>query len=482
MSVPRTLLAATTLVVATGALLGAASPARSVDVTRMPVNGVDVGLLPGGTFSRATDVNQFGEVTGYADTADGETHAFLWRRGQMRDLGTLGGDNSYGARINGSGLVVGSAETAGGVRHAAYWPEGGAAHDLGGLGGGLSLATGVNEQGTIVGYGATDAAHQQFRPFVWKANRRSLLPTLGENGFATDVNSNDWITGGSRRTASAPTQAVYWDAQRAIHPLRALAAAPGGYALGIDDQSLVFGYSDTGSGLRATYWKAKKAFAVPGLGATGSKVARSGGRGWALAVRDTGAERVLSAYAVRAKASFSFDFPFNRMPELAAFPDGFDQAALRVLDGRPATAQALLAFPSLRGFGDTAPVHGVVAVGHLGTLPSDVTSQVQVTSGPLTSGAAPHIFAQTVTIRNTSTSAVRAPVVLGVQDLDPRVTVINRTGATFFYGEFGTETVQLPLLGDRLNAGGVVRIQLQFRAPAGVTIQYNPVVLGAPAG
>jgi probable HAF family extracellular repeat protein len=45
----------------------------------------DLGTLGGG-ISGAFGINNAGQVTGYADTADGTTHAFLYRLGTVRQL------------------------------------------------------------------------------------------------------------------------------------------------------------------------------------------------------------------------------------------------------------------------------------------------------------------------------------------------------------------------------------------------------------
>jgi probable HAF family extracellular repeat protein len=47
----------------------------------------DLGTL-GGRDSWATALNGAGQVVGYAHTARGLQHAFLWRHGQLLDLGT----------------------------------------------------------------------------------------------------------------------------------------------------------------------------------------------------------------------------------------------------------------------------------------------------------------------------------------------------------------------------------------------------------
>jgi len=69
---------------------------------------IDVGSL-GGLVTTAKHVNDFGEVIGTANTADNlSMHAYLWRDGQLEDLGTLGGNSSQGIKINNRGQAVGN--------------------------------------------------------------------------------------------------------------------------------------------------------------------------------------------------------------------------------------------------------------------------------------------------------------------------------------------------------------------------------------
>ncbi len=70
----------------------------------------DLGTL-GGQDSAGLAINARGSVTGGAQYTPGwaGTHAFLYVRGKMQDLGTLGGDVSEGLAINNQGEIVGRA-------------------------------------------------------------------------------------------------------------------------------------------------------------------------------------------------------------------------------------------------------------------------------------------------------------------------------------------------------------------------------------
>ncbi len=78
----------------------------------------DLGTLPDGTFSYASDINNRGQIVGSSTTASGEEHAVLWQDGSVTDLGTLGGTYSQASAINARGQIVGVSETAAGEWHA----------------------------------------------------------------------------------------------------------------------------------------------------------------------------------------------------------------------------------------------------------------------------------------------------------------------------------------------------------------------------
>jgi probable HAF family extracellular repeat protein len=86
---------------------------------------VDLGTLPGMTYSQGLAINDVGQVVGYSGNSGTDTtrHAFLYNGtpgsgGAMADLGTLGGTYSVGRSINTSGQVAGCSKTTGGAQRA----------------------------------------------------------------------------------------------------------------------------------------------------------------------------------------------------------------------------------------------------------------------------------------------------------------------------------------------------------------------------
>jgi probable HAF family extracellular repeat protein len=50
---------------------------------------IDLGTLPGGDRSAASNINYVGHIVGSSQTSSGDSQAFLWEKGKMTDLGTL---------------------------------------------------------------------------------------------------------------------------------------------------------------------------------------------------------------------------------------------------------------------------------------------------------------------------------------------------------------------------------------------------------
>ena len=161
------------------------------------------------------------------------------------DLGTLpGGINSAATDLNDAGVVVGYSETAvPGVSHAFVWTAGGGMTDLGTLGGAVSDAFAVNNSFEIVG--VTSGAATPFTddiPFVW--DPVGGMQALPGQGRATDINDLHVIVGCAAIDANGP-QIVRWDRAGVAWVATGLGLAPGGTAsacaTGIDNAGRVVG-------------------------------------------------------------------------------------------------------------------------------------------------------------------------------------------------------------------------------------------------
>jgi probable HAF family extracellular repeat protein len=162
---------------------------------------------------------------------------FLWENGKMTDLGTLGGVFGTALCANNRAQVIGQsslAESPGACNigtgsivsgcHAFLW-EKGTLQDLGTLGGTSSIALWLNNAGEVVG-AATAAGDQVFHATLWRRGLITDLGTLPGDCFsrANVINSKDQIIGWSFNCDTNTFKAVLWD-KGSIFDLNALIPA-----------------------------------------------------------------------------------------------------------------------------------------------------------------------------------------------------------------------------------------------------------------
>jgi probable HAF family extracellular repeat protein len=209
---------------------------------------VDLGTLGGSpAYAFAAAINSAGQVVGASRSPSGETHAFLWSKGVMTDLGTLGGDNSQGLGVNDRGQVVGFSATAEGQSHAFLW-EKGVMTDLGTVGERNSGALDINERGQVVG-GADEI------PILWEKGDIVPLPfpVGGTHCGAFKINAAGRAVG--QCTVGNIPHAVLWD-RGGVTDLGTLGGSLA-TATGINASGAVVGISEVpfGNGAHPFLWE-----------------------------------------------------------------------------------------------------------------------------------------------------------------------------------------------------------------------------------
>jgi probable HAF family extracellular repeat protein len=212
---------------------------------QVTVTITDLGHLGGGR-SWGYAINDFGQVVGEAETASGDSHAFLWSETTgMIDLGTLGGSDSWAWDINSYGQVVGESRTSFYNTRYAFlitpedtngdgtpdlWNRDNDADgindlmmDLGTLADGIDLsqlyllqsaAYGINDLGQIVGESIND--NERHEAFLWTPGGTDGWPYNpqmkalgGRSSCAYDINDAGQVVG-DFVTASSQTHAFLW--------------------------------------------------------------------------------------------------------------------------------------------------------------------------------------------------------------------------------------------------------------------------------
>lgn len=181
---------------------------------------VDLGTLPGGTYSRAFGVNNQGNVVGVADNSAGRPRGFFWNGSFQTIAPDNSGDvgpgqqalDSRALAINDSNQVVGYRDhwyaSAGyNVNRAFRWTVGGTIHNIANFANAYpfeSIATGINNLGTVVGYangqGGFPNGSQSHQPFRWTQAAGtqymgSLTGSSSSQCYGQDINSQANIAG-----------------------------------------------------------------------------------------------------------------------------------------------------------------------------------------------------------------------------------------------------------------------------------------------
>jgi len=235
---------------------------------------VDLGTL-GGTNAIGFSVNDSRNVVGAAQLANGNQHAFFWRRGHLTDLGTLGGPNSIAYWLNNRNEASIASDTSSDdplgedfcgfgthlVCLGARWNDG-TMTALPTLGGNNSEAFTLNDRGQVVGTAEnktedSDCPAPQvldYEAVIWgpkPGDIRRLRPLPGDTvAFALGVNNRGQAVGSSGLCSNTPLvplevgpHAVLWDHGKPIN-LGSLGGALVSTGASINDRGEVIGGSD----------------------------------------------------------------------------------------------------------------------------------------------------------------------------------------------------------------------------------------------
>ena len=148
------------------------------------------------SFGRASALNNSEWVTGTITLSETEGRAYLYRDGEVQDLGTLGGETSVAVDINESGEILGSSTYGGDLTGSAFLYKDGVMQDLGILIGMPATATGLNNNGQVTGGASVTAldAHA----YIYDEDGFTDLGTLGgHNSQGFGINDQGMVTGQS---------------------------------------------------------------------------------------------------------------------------------------------------------------------------------------------------------------------------------------------------------------------------------------------
>jgi len=205
----------------------------------------DLGALPGINNSFGNWISANGLISGASQNSgidpllgSPELRAVSWNQvGQIADLGTFGGYESFANAVNTRGQVVGFATNAipdpfntapnlyglGTQMHAFLW-ENGEMRDLGTLGGPDSTAFWVNEAGQVAGFSYTSSIPNPItgvppqHPFLWENGKMLDLGTIGGTQL-TDLpglNERGQVIGEMTLADEQRTHPFFWDGKKLI--------------------------------------------------------------------------------------------------------------------------------------------------------------------------------------------------------------------------------------------------------------------------
>ena len=241
----------------------------------------------GGNHSFANAINNKGQIVGFAlneipdpyslfDFGIGrfasgtQTRAFLWQKGHLLDLDTLGGPDAWANFVNESGQVAGYSYTnsipnqSTGVPTADpfLWTKSTAMIDLGTLGGTFGFPVGLNNRGQVIGLSSL-VGDQNSDPFLWDGKELIDMFTTGIGGnflSANSINESGEVVGAAAFQGH-PFDAAIWR-NGVVTDLGTLSGDCFSQAFVMNSRGQIAGNSATcdGQTIRAALWEDGRVF------------------------------------------------------------------------------------------------------------------------------------------------------------------------------------------------------------------------------
>jgi len=216
--------------------------------------------ISGGAYCKVAAINNNGVVTGFSYITGGHAHAITYDGTTLVDLGTLGGNDSYGYAINNSNVVVGWSYNGSGTERP-FAATSGTMSDL------ITTsiydsgnATAINDNGVVVGC-------QTFSGFVahscsWSGG---VTTDLYSGGIVPSTNELYAINASGEMCGEAgPSNTAWITTSTGYYSLGNLAGTSQGAAQAINILGEVVGAMPTGSGSKAFLWKPSVPFGSSG--------------------------------------------------------------------------------------------------------------------------------------------------------------------------------------------------------------------------
>jgi probable HAF family extracellular repeat protein len=201
----------------------------------------DLGALPGElTSSEATGINDEGWVVGNSEngqidplTGTSEIRAVVWQHGQIRNLGTFGGNHSFVSEVNNRGEIIGLAlntipdpvsflgsfyGSTNLTQTRAFLWEDGHKRDLGTLGGPDAVPNRINDRSEVTGGATIDSVPNPttglptYHPFLWRKGRMIDLGNCGGTlAGGTAINTRGQIVGSCNLPGDEFSDPFFWE-------------------------------------------------------------------------------------------------------------------------------------------------------------------------------------------------------------------------------------------------------------------------------